>query len=77
MEFTLLGAIATLGLGFVVVATLALFALHAADAWRSGNRTIDVDQKAVDAVAFRLHHSPQIRQVAAGVQGEGPTRRAA
>jgi hypothetical protein len=77
MEFTLLDAVATLGFGFVVLATVVLLTLHAADAWHSGSRKIDVDQKAVDAVAFRLHHSPQIRQVAAGVQGEEPTRRAA
>jgi hypothetical protein len=77
MELTLLGAVATLGASFVVVATLVLFAFHAADAWRPGSKKIDVSQKAGDAVAFRLHHSPQIRQVEAGVQGEEPTRHAA
>lgn len=77
MELTLLGVIATLGASFVVVATLVLFTLHAADAWRPGSKQTDVDQKAGDAVAFRLHRTPRIRQVEAGAQGEEPTRRAA
>ena len=77
MELTLLGAVATLGASFVVVATLVLFTLHAADAWRSGSAKIDVDQLAGDAVAFRLQRTPQIRQVAAGEYDEEPTRCAA
>lgn len=77
MEFTLLGGVATLGASFVVVATLVLFTLHAVDAWRPRSKEIDISLKSVDAVDFRLHHSPQIQQVEAGVQGEEPTRRAA
>lgn len=77
MEFTLLGAVATLGASFVVVATLVLFTLHAAEAWRLGSKKIDVSRKADDAVNFRLHRSPQIQQIEADVPGEEPTRRAA
>ncbi|MGL6222626.1 MAG: hypothetical protein ACRC6L_03485 [Steroidobacteraceae bacterium] len=77
MEFTLLGTVAALGASFVVVATLVLFTLHAVEAWRPGSRKIDVSRKAGGAVSFRLHHSPQIRQVEAGAPDEEPTRRAA
>ncbi len=77
MELTLLGAVAALGAGFIVVATLVLFAMHATDALPSGSMQIDVDQKAGDAVTFRLRRTPRIRQIEAGAQAGEPTRRAA
>lgn len=38
MEHTLLDIVAMIGLFFILIATLALFALHAIDTWWRGTR---------------------------------------
>jgi hypothetical protein len=77
MELLLLGALAKIGLGFIVVATLALFVLHAIENRTSVATESHSIRKPVDAAGFRLHHFPQVKHVEAGQQAEEPTQRAA
>jgi hypothetical protein len=77
MEFILLGVLAMIGLGFIIVATLALLVLHAIENQKPGVSEGRSRRKAVAAVDFRLHHFPRVKQSAADDTIEEPTQRAA
>jgi Ca2+-dependent lipid-binding protein len=77
MEFILLGVLAKIGLGCIVVGTLALLAMHVVENQKPGLTERPLNRKAVDAVDFRLHHFPRVKQPEADDTIEEPTQRAA
>jgi len=66
-----------LGLDVILIATLALFALHAIETWRPRRTEFETSKTTIEAVDCRLHEFPQVRHARTDEQDEGPTRRAA
>lgn len=77
MEHGLLETVAMLGLDVILIATLALFALHAIETWRSRRRDKDASQETVDAVDFQMHDFPRARRQESDGHQEEQMRRAA
>lgn len=77
MEHTLLETVVMLGLDVILIATLALFAMHAIDTWWSHRKDTDTSQETFDAVDVQMHEFPRLRHVTTDELQEEPTRRAA
>jgi hypothetical protein len=66
-----------IGLGFIIVATLALLAMHVVENQKPGLSESRSGRKPVDAVDCRLHHFPRVKRSEADDTIEEPTQRAA
>jgi Ca2+-dependent lipid-binding protein len=77
MEFILLGVLAKIGLGCIVVGTLALLAMHVIENQKPSLTERRSGRKPVDALDFRLHHFPQVKRSEADDTTEEQTQRAA
>ena len=76
-EFILLGVLAKIGLGCILVGTLALLAMHVAENHKPGSTETRSNRKPLGEADFRLHHFPRVKQPQADATIEEPTQRAA